>query len=114
MVDLNCRLPIADCRFRLSVFNLQSAIGNLQFRFYFLHNSSASLVVIEPLAGLGVEGDHLSRLQLAAGHDVRRIDAEHARLAGDVEPAALVRTPAHRPQAHAIDGADEHLAVGRK
>ena len=60
----------------------------------------------------GVEGDHLTGLELSAGDDGRVVDAEDAGLAGDVEPAALVAEPAHRTQAHAIDQADEDLAVG--
>src|SRR5262249_54083799 len=70
-------------------------------------------MVIESLAGLGIERDHLAGLELAARDDRRGIDAEHARLAADVEPAALVRAPADRPQTHAIDSADEHPAIRR-
>ena len=70
-------------------------------------DAAHDLVAVEPLAGRGVEGDHLARLELAAGDDGGRVEAEHAGLAADVEPAALVRAPAHRAQAHAVDEADE-------
>ena len=70
------------------------------------------LVAVEPLAGGGVEGDHLPRLELAAGDDGGVVQPEHAGLAADVQPAALVRAPPHRAQAHAVHEADEHAAVG--
>ena len=56
-----------------------------------IHDLSA----IEPRAGLGVQGDHFAGLQLAAGDDGQRVQAEHARLRTDVQPAAFVRTPTH-------------------
>ena len=76
------------------------------------HDAGHDLVAVEALAGGGVQGDHLTGLQLAAGHDRRGIEAEDAGLGTDVEPAALVRTPADGAQAHAIDEADEDAAIG--
>jgi hypothetical protein len=77
---------------------------------HFVDHAAHGLVVVEAFAGLGV--DHLAGLELAAGNDTCGIDAEDPGLAGDVEPAALVGTPAHRAETHAIDGADEDAAVG--
>ena len=78
----------------------------------FVDDAGENLVVVEPFAGGRVEGDHLPRLELAAGDDLRRVQAVDAGLGADVEPAAVVGAPPHRSQAHAVDQPGEHSAVG--
>ncbi len=60
------------------------------------HHASHDLIAVEPLAGRGVEGDHLAGLELPAGDDRCVVEPEHPGLAADVQPASLVGTPPDR------------------
>ena len=83
-----------------------------QFLLRFGDHPLQDLVAVGPLAGGGVQCDHLPRLELAAGHDVGIVQAEHAALAADVQPAPAIGAPAHRAQAHPIHHTQQRAAIG--
>jgi hypothetical protein len=70
------------------------------------------LVVVADLAGRGVDQEHPARLQPALGDHRRRVDLDHAGLAGQDHQVVAGAPPASRPQAVAVKHRPDHRAVG--
>ena len=81
------------------------------FRLPLGDDTGHDLVAVETLAAGRVERDHLAGLELSRRDDGGGVEAEDARLRPDIQPAALVGTPPHRAQAHAIHDANQSAAI---
>jgi hypothetical protein len=72
------------------------------------------LVVFHDPAGGGVDQEHPARLEAALGDHGRRVEVEHARLAGEHDQAAGGAPPAARAQAVAVEDRADDRAVGER